>query len=539
MLYILENIFLFFTGSEGLGGVRFVMRSIIEAYDEETVQWQWLLGRLCTLDKLLETFPTEFVLRQKQPNIRTCPDAEPNPDDRPTNYDVLIMMLEFSVKAVNNSHTRIGKLSRKVFILASRLAAHLPDIFREIEGMLSTLDRTLQERMRKRLNGVADEFHIAQQVARLVQQEPYAVGPSGDGSVPLPPCSTPVLSPESSPRSSSPVPVEVEPEHLTVDATNTALPPTPSKTPMAPPNSPRSTRIKRRPTIPRKPNRKAIAAAVVASSTPSTPSEASGPVTEPSSPGESTPSEPACPPTTPEHQPAPKPAAEGIGCTDTAMEQAELAGPQFQLNGEVLSGDELIRKGEEEEEVAGDEDGEEEEEEELGNTEDELENTEDELDQTEDEGLDDDEEDEKEAAEKSETSQPPPSTSNHEDVVHFPVEEYKFPRSREGSHSEDISEESSGPRAACSEEYLSSGMATPNSPSTSSGAMLTEDLSDLTMSPVNTPEDRPVSFKSEVASSSPRRHLRQPGKESSLSLAFLFLSLGQLMLLVANSTNTK
>ena len=37
-----------------------------EDYDLETVPWQWLLGRLYTIDRLLEEFPGDFLPRQEE-----------------------------------------------------------------------------------------------------------------------------------------------------------------------------------------------------------------------------------------------------------------------------------------------------------------------------------------------------------------------------------------------------------------------------------------------------------------------------------------
>lgn len=55
-----------FTGNEGLDGLNYVLKCVTEDYDKDSVTWQWLLGRLYVLDRLLEEFPTEFVPRPEE-----------------------------------------------------------------------------------------------------------------------------------------------------------------------------------------------------------------------------------------------------------------------------------------------------------------------------------------------------------------------------------------------------------------------------------------------------------------------------------------
>ena len=47
-----------FSGSYHIGDLSFLLGSMTQDYDPGTVQWQWLLGRLCMLLKLIEEHPT-------------------------------------------------------------------------------------------------------------------------------------------------------------------------------------------------------------------------------------------------------------------------------------------------------------------------------------------------------------------------------------------------------------------------------------------------------------------------------------------------
>ncbi|XP_064624715.1 mitogen-activated protein kinase kinase kinase 1-like isoform X2 [Lineus longissimus] len=146
-------------------GVDFILKCILKDYSQHSVHWQWLLGRLYMIDRLIDRYPTHFILRQ---HASEHEDGEKIPG----NYERLLSVLKFALKEVNNSHTKIGKYARRVYILSARLTVHIPEIFSQIEGMLSSLDRSLHLRMKRRLSVVANEFTVAQEVALMVQHEP-------------------------------------------------------------------------------------------------------------------------------------------------------------------------------------------------------------------------------------------------------------------------------------------------------------------------------------------------------------------------------
>jgi hypothetical protein len=146
-------------------GVDYILKCILKDYSEHNVHWQWLLGRLYMIDRLIDRYPTHFILRHHGSD-------QEGEEKIPGNCDRLLPVLKFALKEVNNTHTKIGKVARRVFIVSVRLTVHVPYIFNQIEGMLSSLDRSLHIRMKRRLSVVANEFTVAQQVALMVQREP-------------------------------------------------------------------------------------------------------------------------------------------------------------------------------------------------------------------------------------------------------------------------------------------------------------------------------------------------------------------------------
>ncbi|XP_074643836.1 mitogen-activated protein kinase kinase kinase 1-like [Tubulanus polymorphus] len=160
--------------SKGLDGIDFIISCIVQDYPHNSVQWQWLLGRMSMLDKLLDNFPSQFILRQhgRQRQVSSSDSGVTDSCELPSNYHRMMSVLRFALAEVDNSHIRIGKMARRVFIIGSRLTAHVKSVFQEVEQMLSRLEHGLHLRMKKRLAVVANEFTVAQQVTLLVKKEP-------------------------------------------------------------------------------------------------------------------------------------------------------------------------------------------------------------------------------------------------------------------------------------------------------------------------------------------------------------------------------
>ncbi|CAH1795279.1 unnamed protein product [Owenia fusiformis] len=128
-------------GHAELGSVKYVTECILQEYDRLAVSWQWLLGRICMLDRLLEDYPEAFTLKQ----------MDSYQDNPPENSDLLTSVLRFSVNAVDHVHTRIGKLARRVVIIAGRMSVSFPSVLSQLLRMLDDLHPSLRQRLRRRL----------------------------------------------------------------------------------------------------------------------------------------------------------------------------------------------------------------------------------------------------------------------------------------------------------------------------------------------------------------------------------------------------
>ncbi|XP_074788341.1 mitogen-activated protein kinase kinase kinase 1 isoform X1 [Athene noctua] len=144
------------SGSIGIGGVDYVLNCILGT-QTETSNWQALLGRLCLIDRLLLEFPGEFY-----PHI-VCGDVL-QADTVVDRYKKLLSLLTFALQSIDNSHSMVGKLSRRVFLSAARMVARVPHVFVKLLEMLSVTSSTHYARMRRRLMAIADEMEIAEAI---------------------------------------------------------------------------------------------------------------------------------------------------------------------------------------------------------------------------------------------------------------------------------------------------------------------------------------------------------------------------------------
>ncbi|XP_051539183.1 mitogen-activated protein kinase kinase kinase 1-like isoform X2 [Myxocyprinus asiaticus] len=144
-------------GSLGIGGVDYMLNCILGSKTEAN-NWQALLGRLCLIDRLLLEFPAEFY-----PHIvaaRECSQAQ-NIVER---YQKLLPLLSFALQSIDNSHSMVGKLSRRVFLSAARMVARVPHVFVKLLDMLNVTSSTHYARMRRRLLAIAEEMDILETI---------------------------------------------------------------------------------------------------------------------------------------------------------------------------------------------------------------------------------------------------------------------------------------------------------------------------------------------------------------------------------------
>ncbi|XP_032069051.1 mitogen-activated protein kinase kinase kinase 1 [Thamnophis elegans] len=150
------------SGSIGIGGIDFVLNCILGTQSESS-NWQALLGRLCLIDRLLLEFPGEFYPHIVSGDILQA-------DAIVDRYEKLLSLLSFALRSIDNSHSMVGKLSRRIFLSAARMVARVPQVFVKLLEMLSMTSSIHHTRMRRRLMAIADEMEIAEAIQLGMEQ---------------------------------------------------------------------------------------------------------------------------------------------------------------------------------------------------------------------------------------------------------------------------------------------------------------------------------------------------------------------------------
>lgn len=126
----------------GLGGLEFLLHIVLEERDLHSVSWQWLMGRLVLLERVLTQLPQDFSLETKTAQI---------------NFQRLMVIIDFTYQQLGSTHLNISKLARKVFVLAAKNTAADNITFDQVWQLLGTLETTLEIRIKKRLTSAIEE----------------------------------------------------------------------------------------------------------------------------------------------------------------------------------------------------------------------------------------------------------------------------------------------------------------------------------------------------------------------------------------------
>lgn len=173
------------------------MSCLTEKCNNSDVSWQWLLGRLYSIERLMKDCPTEFLPRQRPDGASSESSLElmgatSDDEERPQNYDRLLTVAEFAVKAVSNCHARISRVAKRVFLLAARYAAHLDSLVKEFFSLLNELDFAHKKSLKRQLEKIVADFQLSEQLGQHVHVQNIVNGDrSPDDSVNITPLSSP------------------------------------------------------------------------------------------------------------------------------------------------------------------------------------------------------------------------------------------------------------------------------------------------------------------------------------------------------------
>ncbi|CAM1293500.1 Uncharacterised protein g754 [Pycnogonum litorale] len=136
----------------GLGGINFVLSCALESImlQEATTSLQWLLGRLCFVNRTIEEFPHEFLLRCI--SVASCKCGSKNkPETKLLNIERLMSVLRFGLESVNNLDSAVSKAARRLFINAAQKCVSVPAVLARVHEMISVLDSSLETFLKRRI----------------------------------------------------------------------------------------------------------------------------------------------------------------------------------------------------------------------------------------------------------------------------------------------------------------------------------------------------------------------------------------------------
>jgi hypothetical protein len=200
----------------------------------------------------MEEFPSEFLPRQNPPP--SPPDSagaaeeelsapeeagaatgEAEPEKKPEhpavgNYERLMSIAHFAVKAVCSSQMNVARMSRRVFLLTGKLGSHMESVVDQLKELLNTISSpSCIHSLQRKLQRIVDDFQLSEKIVHELQHgcEKLAGGKFSSGT------SSPVDSPASTPRCNSPMA-----ELWEVSESKTGSSSSKATAPSCPPNTP-------------------------------------------------------------------------------------------------------------------------------------------------------------------------------------------------------------------------------------------------------------------------------------------------------------
>lgn len=185
-------------GSLGLGGLDFILNSAIDETVSDigaispSVQWQWLLGRLHIIDRILNEYVAHFKaetrLNQPPSNGAKEPPETDRPDSRElcesgprqscddtceesgpeavvttepgANYSRSMSVLQFAAHHMSFPHAKVAKMTHRVFYLAARQQVQVGGmaLVDQVCDLLNAVEYRLQQHMRYKLEILAFDY---------------------------------------------------------------------------------------------------------------------------------------------------------------------------------------------------------------------------------------------------------------------------------------------------------------------------------------------------------------------------------------------
>ena len=133
---------LVFLDNYDLGGVDYILQSILD--DENSVQWQTLLGRFYMLDRLTNeksASSSQFVVPTKHVRMMPASSCE-NAIGLYQNYIRTMAVLRFSARFLHFSHAIVSELASRVFFRVAGMQPRNGDVIHEVYRLLKDINES-------------------------------------------------------------------------------------------------------------------------------------------------------------------------------------------------------------------------------------------------------------------------------------------------------------------------------------------------------------------------------------------------------------
>ncbi|XP_019645243.1 PREDICTED: mitogen-activated protein kinase kinase kinase 1-like [Branchiostoma belcheri] len=209
--------------SLAVGDLPFLLSCIL-APPPADAAWQYFLGRLNVIERIIEDFPNHFVRQGSQ---------SPRSNSPPFDTEPLASVLSYVCECVKSPHPKLAKQSKDLFLKIARWVSSVPSVFKYIFSILSTYTSRRHTSLMESLLALAAELGISKDwLLASVPTSPCKApketpaGASADST----PCVTPHYNtPSTSPGSSVdiPAPTQAGPQPGTGPAGVLTPPPSP------------------------------------------------------------------------------------------------------------------------------------------------------------------------------------------------------------------------------------------------------------------------------------------------------------------------
>lgn len=151
----------------------------------ENIHWQWLLGRFCMIERLLEEYCHEFTVALSP--LPPDSDAFPSSDwvSSSTNYSRAFSVLRFCTLHMSFAHIKVSKMARRVFYCIARLQLPQGLVFERVFSLLEGVDSTIERHMKRKLYALMEDHRV---VPNEKSEIPISNGAdllSGRGAMPV------------------------------------------------------------------------------------------------------------------------------------------------------------------------------------------------------------------------------------------------------------------------------------------------------------------------------------------------------------------